>query len=346
MAQNKFQRPASAAMLPTTSVIVLNWNGRALLAACLTSLAAQTAPNLDIIVVDNGSHDGSAQYVRAHWPTVRLLALPVNRGFSGGVNAGLAVARGEYLVLLNNDALAEPTFVEHLVAPFADPHLGATAGVLVFAHQPQIVASAGIRIHRDGVALDDRMLDDVAHLPTNPLPVWGASGGAVAYRRAALQDVGLFDEGYFAYLEDVDLAWRLRLRGWQTLLAPQARAAHVYSATGGEGSPFKNWLVARNRWRVMLRCVPAELLRRDWLRIGQYEILACAQAAARGRWTTITGRLATGREWRSLVAQRRVIQARRTAEIAALDRWLLPARAPWHVIREAQALGKVLESRD
>lgn len=332
---------------PPISVIILNWNGRKLLQACLQSLGNQTEADFETIVVDNGSHDGSAQWLHHQWPNVRLLALTHNRGFSGGVNAGLHVARGEYLVLLNNDASPTPDFIAQLIAPLrSDPAVGASAGVMTFAHQPQQIASAGMCIYRDGVALDDWSLQAVAALPADPTPVWGASGGAVAYRRAALSTIGIFDEGYFAYLEDVDLAWRLRLHGWETMLAPLAQARHVYSATGGEGSPFKDWLVARNRWRVIWRCVPTPILRRDWCLMLQYDLLACAQAVLRGRWTTITGRIATARDYPSLSAQRRRIQSRRTASVAELDHWLLPARPPWMIWRKTQALAQVLRARD
>lgn len=332
--------------LPRISVVVLNWNGRTFLDPCLRSLAAQTYPDAELIVVDNGSHDGSVHFVRSAWPNVRLLALSRNRGFAGGVNAGLYVARGEYIVLLNNDAIADPTLLAELIAPLEhDTTLAATAGVLTFAHQPQLIASAGVRMFRDGVALDDRLLQPVAALPANPVPVFGPSGGAACYRRTALHDVGVFDEGYFAYLEDVDLAWRLRLRGWATLLAPAAQAAHIYSATGGEGSPFKDWLIARNRWRVLLRCWPTALLVQHWPSILAYDALALGQAALRRRWTTITGRLATVRATPELLAQRRAIQARRSTDVADLERWLAPARSPGAIWRDMKRLAHVLQQR-
>ncbi|HEY1015791.1 MAG TPA: glycosyltransferase family 2 protein, partial [Herpetosiphonaceae bacterium] len=331
---------------PDISVIVLNWNGRDLLPGCLDSLIRQTA-NCEIILVDNGSRDGSARYVAERWPQVRLLALAHNRGFSGGVNAGLLAARGRYLALFNNDAAAtSPDFLERLAAPLeADPTLGCAAGALTFAHQPDLVASAGIRMLRNGLALDAGALEPVSALPDAPRPVFGASGGAACFRREALQDVGVFDEGYFAYLEDADLAWRLRGRGWGCALAPGAIATHIYSATGGEGSPLKNWLLGRNRLRLLLRCLPAPILRRDWPAIVAYDALAMAQAVARRRWTTITGRLAALADWRALLDQRRVIQSRYTTRLMDLDGWIEPDPGPLALWRDARRLAAVLADR-
>jgi len=328
------------------SVIILNWNGRALLADCLNALLPQCDASIEVLVVDNGSHDGSAAWLHQHYPQVRLLALTNNRGFSGGVNVGLHVARGDVLLLLNNDAIVEPNFISAILAPFQhQPTLAASAGLLTFAHRPEIIASAGIQLYHDGVATDAGLLQPVAQLASQPSPIWGGSGGAVAYRRAALADVGIFDEGYFAYLEDVDLAWRLQLREWQTVLAPQAVARHIYSATGGEGSPFKAWLIARNRWRVILRCWPTPLLARDLPLMLAYDGLACAQAILRRRWTTVSGRLHALRQLPQLRQQRHAIQTRRTAPIAELDRWIKPARSPLAIWRETKALGQLIAQR-
>ncbi|MFD3165757.1 glycosyltransferase family 2 protein [Herpetosiphon sp. NSE202] len=328
------------------SVIILNWNGRALLADCLNALLPQCDASIEVLVVDNGSHDGSAAWLYQHYPHVRLLVLPKNRGFSGGVNVGLHVARGDVLLLLNNDAIVEPNFIAAILAPFEQqPTLATSAGVLTFAHQPTIIASAGIQLYRDGVATDAGLLYPLDQLAQQPYPIWGGSGGAVAYRRAALADVGIFDEGYFAYLEDVDLAWRLQLREWQTVLAPQAVARHIYSATGGEGSPFKDWLIARNRWRAILRCWPTPLLARDLPLMLAYDGLACAQALVRRRWTTISGRLHAFRQLPQLRQQRQAIQARRTATSDELDRWIQPARSPLAIWRENQALARLIKQR-
>src|SRR5690606_30776902 len=130
--------------------------------------------------------------------------------------------RGEVVVLLNNDTVAEPDVIARITAPLErDQRVGAVAATMVFAGAPDMVASAGIEVFRDGLALDRGL-----GLPRTefavPAPVFGASAGAAAYRRAALEDVGCFPEQFFMYLEDVDLAWRLRLRGWEAVHAPGA----------------------------------------------------------------------------------------------------------------------------
>ncbi|NJK81046.1 MAG: glycosyltransferase family 2 protein, partial [Chloroflexaceae bacterium] len=225
---------------PSISVVIPTWNALRYLPACLAALRAQLQPHDEIILVDNASRDNAATWARCHAPDVRLLELPTNRGFAGGTNAGLRVARGELLLLCNDDALIEPGCIDALWAALHDtPDAGAAAGVLTFNRAPHIVASAGIRMQRDGVALDVWLGRTLDTLPAAPVEVFGASGGLALLRRELLDDIGLFAEDFFNYLEDADLAWRARLRGWRTVVAPAARARHVYSASG---SPFKQRL--------------------------------------------------------------------------------------------------------
>src|SRR3954451_16545699 len=142
----------------TISVVVVTWNGLHLLQACVAALHTQTVAH-ELVIVDNGSTDGTAAWVRATVPSAKLVALPQNVGFSGGNNAGLRAASGDLLVLINNDALAAPTFLAEITRPFGGTSdVGSVAGVLVFAHRPDIVASAGIEVARDGVHRDARML--------------------------------------------------------------------------------------------------------------------------------------------------------------------------------------------
>lgn len=328
---------------PPISAVIPTYSARRFLPACLAALRAQLRPHDEIVLVDNRSRDGAAAWARVHAPDVRLVELPQNRGFAGGTNAGILAARGELLLLINDDALAEPGCVEALwQALRAAPATGAAAGVLVFSRRPELVASAGVRFRRDGVALDRQIGEPRAALPAAPLEVFGASGGLALLRRSMLDDVGLFADGFFSYLEDVDLAWRARLRGWSCVLAPGALARHVYSATGGEGSPLKQRLLGRNRLRLILRCLPGPLLRECLPAILAYDAMTLAYAALRRLPAVAAGRLEVIGELPALLAQRRAIQARRSAPIAALAAWIEPAVGPLAELRERRRLSQIL----
>lgn len=313
---------------------------------CLAALSPQLPPGAEVVLVDNGSADGMPAWARATYPGARVVALRHNLGFAGGVNAGLRAATGELLLLLNDDAFAEPGCIAALLGTMrADPGLGAASGVLLFDHRPDLVAAAGIRVRRDGLALDVWAGRAAADLPAAPQAVFGASGGAALYRRALLADVGLMEPGFFNYLEDADLAWRARLRGWHTSIAPAARARHVYSATSGQGSPFKQRLLGRNRLRTIVRCFPTELLARCLPAIVAYDLLAAGYGALTRNRAILVGRGQALRELPALLRQRHAIQARRTASAGELAGWLEPVPPPWQTLREQRRLDAILGAR-
>lgn len=328
------------------SVVIVSWNGRRYLPECLDALLPQLPADAEVLLVDNGSTDGTTAWARAAYPAVRLIELRENLGFAGGVNAGLRAARGALLLLLNNDAFVEPGFVAALCEVMQQRgEIGAASAVLTFAHQPQIVASAGILVRRDGLALDLWTGRHIAELPNTPQEIMGPSGGAALYRRALLEDVGLLEPGFFNYLEDVDLAWRALLRGWRSVVVPHARARHVYSATAGQGSPFKQRLLGRNRLRVIVRCMPASLLLRGLPWILAYDLLAVVYGLVTRQPAIAAGRIAALRELPTLLRERRSIQARRRVPLGAIRRWLEPVAPPWSVLREQRALEAILRAR-
>jgi GT2 family glycosyltransferase len=313
---------------------------------CLAALLPQLPLGAEVILVDNGSTDGTAAWAQAHHPQLQLIALPENLGFAGGVNAGLRAAHGDLLLLLNDDAFAEPGFVAALLETMARrPDIGAASAVLLFAHQPEIIASAGIRVRRDWLALDLWAGQRAAELPPDPQPIMGASGGAALYRRALLEDIGLMEPDFFNYLEDVDLAWRALLHGWSSVVVPQARARHVYSATAGQGSPFKQRLLGRNRLRVIARCLPAELAVRCLPAILAYDLLAIAYAALTRKPAIASGRLAALRDLPQLLRERRAIQSGRRASADDITRWIEPAAMPWQTLAEQRRLDAILSER-
>ena len=251
---------------PFISIIIPNWNGAAHLPTCLQSLRRQTYPRFEVIVVDNASTDDSLELLERDYPEVRVVALPRNRGFAGGANAGIERARGEIVALLNNDTEADPRWLEELAGALArHPEAGMAASKLLLFDRRDTIHSAGDLYRVDGVPgnrgvwqRDDGQFDREEY-------VFGACGGAAAYRREMLEEVGLFDEDLFAFCEDVDLAWRAQLAGWRCIYVPTAVVYHKLSATGG--GKIASYYCGRNFIYVIAKDYPASLLRRYWRRI-------------------------------------------------------------------------------
>jgi GT2 family glycosyltransferase len=307
------------------SIIIANWNGRHLLPGCLDALRLQTRPPDEVLIVDNASTDDSIPFISQEYPWATVLPLPRNLGLAGATNAGIARSRGDILVTLNNDTIPEPTWLAALCAPFAhDARLGSTMSTMLFAHAPTRIASAGLAVHRNGLVLDDLLGASHGELAAQPRPIFGPSAGAAAYRRAMLEDTGAFDEDFFMYLEDADLAWRGRLRGWDSLHVPDAATLHIYSASSGQGSPLKQYHLARNRLWCLRKNLPTELAWQHWREIVGYDLGALAYATLRGQRAGLRGRY-DGLRGAQIATRRRTIQSRRTETTANLDRWLLPS---------------------
>jgi GT2 family glycosyltransferase len=232
------------------SVVVPSWNGLEVLKEAMPALLAQTA-GCEVIVVDNGSDDGTADVVQAAWPEAVLVRTPENLGFGRAVNLGASHATGDVVVVVNNDAVPAPDFVERLLEPFADPAVGMVAGVLTQRPRPDRVDSAGVELDVTVGSWDLGWDAPVATLGARR-PA-GPCGGAAAYRRTAWDDAGGFEPALFAYWEDVDLALRLRRAGWRSAFAPRAVALHRHSGTLGAATPVQRRLDAFGRGFVLGR---------------------------------------------------------------------------------------------
>jgi GT2 family glycosyltransferase len=244
------------------SVVIVNWNGKHLLGECLDSLLAQGLGGVEIILVDNGSQDGSAEYVRERYAAVRVVSLPENLGFAGGNNAGIRSASGKYIALLNNDTKVDPEWLPSLLKEAeSGPHrVGMWASKILSYDNPGIVDNVGLLMYPDGLGRGKGRLEKDEGQYDKAGEAFFPSGCAGLYRREMLDEIGLFDVKFFAYADDVDLGLRARLAGWQCIYVPSAKVYHKYSASSSAHSPFKAFLVERNRIWVLLKYYPLEMV--------------------------------------------------------------------------------------
>ncbi len=313
--------------LPVT-IIIPTYNGLRLLIACLDALRQQTYPAqaTEIIVVDDASSDETASFVREHYPEARLVVMPRNRGLAAACNAGAAQAHGQFLVMLNNDTEPEAGWLAALVASAeANPQAGAIASKMLLYDRRDILHNAGDVIGTDGVPRNRGVWQrDDGQFDQHPT-VFGGCGGGVAYRRTAWEEAGGFDEHLFMYLEDVDLAWRLQLRGWGAIFAPAARLYHHLSATGG--GVLASFYTGRNMIWVLAKDMPAPLLRRYAGRIwgAQWRITRDALGAWRGQAARarLRGQLAGLLGLPRALRWRGAVQSARRVSIQQLDDLLI-----------------------
>jgi len=319
--------------VPLVSVVIPTLRGRAWLPDCIAALRAQTLHDLEIIVVDNASTDGTREWL-ASQPDLRVIRNEVNTGFAAACNQGMRASDAPFVALLNDDTKPEPQWLEALMDVMTSDEsrvtnlqsqiqnrkskIGSAASLMLYADRPGVVQSAGISMDRAAIAWD-RLGGQLAAEAQQQCEVFGASGGACLYRRAMLDEIGLFDERFFAYLEDVDLAWRAQRAGWRCAYAPQARVLHFTSATSGQGSPFKHRLLGRNKLRLAAK--NARL--RDWPVIAAYDAAAVLYAGlARGDWNHLRGRLDALKTW----PKRESLPKADVPYDALVAPWRVPAR--------------------
>ena len=287
------------------SALVVSFNQRELTLSCIHSLLGAFGTlhvKCELVVLDNGSTDGSCDAIRALDAPVTLVELHSNIGFAGAIAEGVRRTEGEWILLLNNDATIEAEAVaEMLAAGDSDSTIGAVAPTVLFADGSDRINSAGLEVDRLGVARD-RLLGSTrnAAAHSHVTPVFGASGVAALLRRAMVEDAGGIDESLFMYLEDVDLAWRARARDWKAIHVGSAVVHHHHSRSAGHGSDFKYFHVGRNRVRVLAKNASRRQLALYGPAIVAYEIGYVAFVAITERTLApLRGRLAGLSEWRS-----------------------------------------------
>ncbi len=312
-------------------VVVPNWNGEDIIAECLNSLQAQSHPST-IVVVDNGSADQSIKIIETDFPDVVLIKNPVNLGFSGGVNTGIryALERGaDTVALFNNDAVADKDWLKHLSEALEDdPVVGIATGKLLrmsgqyLDSTGQLYSVWGAPFPRGRNQKDEGQFDSQTR-------VFGATGGATLYRATMLQEIGIFDERFFAYYEDDDISFRARLVGWEIEYVPAATALHHVSATSSKLGSFTRYHATKNIMMTYLKNMPGWLFWKYLPLFSLWMIRLAVTSALKG------GGLAYARGFGrvllslpSLLKDRHKIQRSRRASIKQIDSLLYKNRPP------------------
>jgi len=305
-----------------TAVVIPNWDGKSRLGACLDSIQAQSDP-ADVVVVDNGSRDGSAEFIRSKYPKVILLQNQRNLGFAGGVNIGLRYALENnytYAALLNNDAIADRNWLKYLVEFLDKDKSGGIVVSKMLAADGKHIDSAGEAYSIWGLpfATGRGKLDRGQYDKSGW--VFGASGGASLYRLSMLKKIGLFDEDFFAYYEDVDISFRAQLAGWKVGFEPKAKVVHQIGATSKQIKGFTTYQTVKNLPWLMWKNIPRPTLWKIMPRLYLAYISFIFRALSKGQiWPVLKGVLMTKLLLPKKLLERRSIQKSRKVSLAYID---------------------------
>ncbi|MBA2443462.1 MAG: glycosyltransferase family 2 protein [Rubrobacter sp.] len=312
--------------MPCVAVVVPNWNGERFLGPCLSSLLRQSYRDFETIIVDNGSEDGSLALLDREFPEVRALPLGENRGFSAAVNVGIGATDAELVALLNNDTEQDAGWLSALVrAADAHPEAGSFASKLLDFADRKTLDGAGDALRRSGLPYRLGHGERDRGQYDTPAPVFGACAAAALYRREMFDEIGTFDEDFFAYCEDGDLSFRAQLAGYGCRYVPEAVVYHVGSAsTGGQRSAFATRLGTRNGLLLLVKDLPLPLvplylpsiLLGQLLRLG---VTALSPETRRGHFAGLAGAL---RLLPRMLGKRREVQRRRRVPVAHVRRLL------------------------
>lgn len=303
----------------TADVVIPNFNGARWLRACLDAIAAQSHPARAVLVVDNGSTDGSLELLAARHPSVRVIALGANAGFAVAANRGIQASEAEAVALVNTDVVLEPDWLGRTTAALdADPGLGSVATKMVDLADPTRLYDAGDVLRRDGVCEQRGHGKRDAGRFDRAEDVFAACAGAALYRRRALAAVGGFDERFFLYLEDVDLGMRLRLAGWRCRYEPAVALHAGRGSAAGIPRPVATW-VERNTLLLVAKAFPLR-----WMPQVAYRQASMAWHAVRGARLRahMAGIVAATPLLAAMLRERRLLRAEAVVPIEAV----VPAR--------------------
>ena len=287
------------------SVVVVNFNGKRFLDDCLSSLSVQTYRDYEVIVVDNASQDGSVEHIRSRFPWARIVENKVNLGSTGGNNSGIREAEGEYIVTLNNDTRVEKDFLERLAGPMSDPSIGMCGSKMLYPNGK--INSTGLCLSRSGASWDRGESEEDRGQYDRQKEIFGACAGAALYRKKMLDEISLFDEDFFIFMEDIDLTLRARCAGWRCIYVPEAIAHHLHGATAGVGSDLTVYYGNRNIMWLPAKSYPLPFLITSLPWILGRNLMALAYYTLNGR-----GRVVLKAKWDGLLGLPKMMAKRKT----------------------------------
>lgn len=252
------------------SVIIPNWNGRHLLEICLPSIQKQSIKNFEVIVVDNGSQDGSVDYIKKYFPKVKIITLDKNYGFAKAINMGIKQSCGKYLILLNNDTEVDKNYLEHLVKTGqTHPEVSFVAAKMLNFYNRNIIDSAGDAVDAVGHSYNIGLGEKDEERFNKEGEVFLVTAGGSLYKKEVFEKVGLFDEDYGTYMEDVDLGLRAQLAGFKGWYTPKAVLYHMRKATSVKATAKSEYWHFRNMTQNIIKDYPTALFWQDfnWLKI-------------------------------------------------------------------------------
>ena len=305
------------------SIIVLNYNGIRYLKPCLDSITQQTCSNFETILVDNGSTDGSVDYIKKKYPCVEILTLPKNLGFSKGMNAGIKKARGEAIFLLNNDTVLDDGCLEFIEKAFKEyPKYLFFAPKMLNIKEKSVIDSGGI-IFKDYKSFDrgQGQKDDIFF--SQEEEVFTGCGGAMVFRKEFFKKVGYFDDSFFAYYEDVDLGFQAQLKGEKCLFIPDAKVYHFRGATNILYSDYYVFHSGKNGLNCMIKNIPTKLFLKNLRRLLMNHINEIVYFTKRGQgWVILKSKIAALLELPMMLKRRWKIQNSIKVSLSDLDMML------------------------
>lgn len=308
----------------TISVVIPTYNGIRYLSDCLDSLRNQIRMPDDIILVDDGSSDGTDSFVSNSYPEVNLICLESNRGFAAAVNEGIRQAGGNYIALLNNDTRAAPQWLSELEKTLDEhPSTGSCSSKMLFADRPNIINSIGIGFTRAGTAFDVGEGQEDGEKFQHPRPIFGACAGAAMYRRKLFDDVGLLDEDFFMWYEDVDLSFRAQLAGYGCQYVPTAVVYHVGGGTASSNEKMHIHYCTRNQILVMVKNLPDPLRTRYFRHLALIGLKHSIKTLLQGKLSVSGGYLAAIKDLKLFIKKNKLSHDISSASASVISELLL-----------------------